>query len=106
MLSITSAQFIFLILDDKKNNLGSVSLSDSEDALLQSSIIGSISKLELHEDDCDGKGRKIEGDCGRIADSLQDNTICIPDKKVDSSDYCIVEKERETKDGWLVVIDQ
>ena len=87
-----------------------MSLSDSEDAsedaLLQSSIIGSISKLELHEDDCDGKERKIEGDCGRIADSLQDNTICVPGKTVDSSDYCIVEKERETKDGWLVVIDQ
>lgn len=92
--------------DDKKNILGSVSLSDSEDAMLQSSIIGSISKLELHEDDCDGKERKIEGDYGRIADSLQDNTICVPGKKVDSSDYCIVEKERETKDGWLVVIDQ
>lgn len=81
-------------------------MSDSEDTLLQSSIIGSISKLQLDENDCDGIGRKIEGDCGRMINSLQDDEICTPDKRVDSSDYCIVEKERETKDGWLVVIDQ
>lgn len=76
-------------------------LSDSDDMLLRS-IVGSVSKLELHED-FEGKQKKEECIRTKIVCSIQDDLFCNPEKK-DDSEYCILENERET-DGWLVVND-
>jgi len=69
--------------------------SDGDDVLMKSSVIGSISKLELHEE-------------FNMTDNLRDNLASDLEKKVDSSEYFMVkpDRDRETKDGWLVVIDQ
>ena len=77
------------------------SLSDSDD--IHSSVIGSISKLELHEDFNGKEHKKINSN---ITANLQDDLVSDLAKKVDSSEYCMVESDRETKDGWVVLIDQ
>ena len=79
------------------------SLSDSDD--IQSSVIGSISKLELHED-FNGKEHKKIGINSNMTANLQDDLVSDLAKKVDSSEYCMVESDMEAKDGWVVVIDQ
>lgn len=81
----------------KQNSVDS--LSDSDDMM-----IGSISKLELYEE-FNGKEQTKIGINSNIASNLQDDLVSDLEKKVDSSEYCMVEKDRETKDGWLVVID-
>lgn len=92
-----------MLIGGKNNSVDC--LSDSDDVLMQSSIIGSISKLELHEDYSGKEQKKVEIDA-KITDNLRDDLVSDLEKKVDSSEYCIVEADRETKDGWLVVIDQ
>eukprot|EP00574_Skeletonema_japonicum_P010980 CAMPEP_0201729516 /NCGR_PEP_ID=MMETSP0593-20130828/19339_1 /ASSEMBLY_ACC=CAM_ASM_000672 /TAXON_ID=267983 /ORGANISM="Skeletonema japonicum, Strain CCMP2506" /LENGTH=218 /DNA_ID=CAMNT_0048221873 /DNA_START=34 /DNA_END=690 /DNA_ORIENTATION=- len=86
---------------DKLNNVDS--LSDSDD--VQSSVIGSISKLELHDDYIEREQKKA-GINSNISDNLQGNLVSDLEKRIDSSEYFMVESDRETKDGWLVVIDQ
>ena len=62
--------------------------------------------MELHED-FNGKEHKKVGINSNITGNLQDDLVSDLAKKVDSSEYCMVESDRlETKDGWLVVIDQ
>ena len=78
-------------------------MSDSDE--IQSSVIGSISKLELHED-YNEKEHKTVGMNSNLIVNLQDDLVSDLAKKVDSSEYCMVESDMETKDGWLVVIDQ
>ncbi len=78
-------------------------MSDSDD--VQSSVIGSISKLELHDDYIEREQKKA-GINSNIADNLQGNLVSDLEKRIDSSEYFMVESDRETKDGWLVVIDQ
>jgi hypothetical protein len=95
--------FISMSIGSKKNNI--VFLSDSGDVLMQSSIIGSISKLEVYGDINAKEQKKVEMDA-KITDNLRDDLVSDLETKVDSSEYFIVEAERETNDGWLVVIDQ
>lgn len=90
--------FISMSIGSKKNNI--VFLSDSS-----SSIIGSISKLEVYGDINAKEQKKVEMDA-KITDNLRDDLVSDLETKVDSSEYFIVEAERETNDGWLVVIDQ
>ena len=88
-----------MLIGDRKESFDS--LSDSDDLLMQSSIIGHISKLELHE-----KEQNRVGFDAKTTDKLRYDLVSDLEKKVESSEYCIVEADRETKDGWLVVIDQ
>lgn len=82
------------------NNVDSLSDSDA-----QSSVVGSISKLELHDEYIEREQKKA-GINSNIDDNVKDNLVSDLEKKIDSSEYFMVESDRETKDGWLVVIDQ
>ena len=100
---------ISILIGDKQNIVDSLSdsNSDGDDVLMKSSIIGSISKLELHEE-FNAKEQKKAGINANMADNLRDSLASDLEKKVDSSEYFMVkpDRDRETKDGWLVVIDQ
>ena len=100
---------ISILIGDKQNIVDSLSdsNSDGDDVLMKSSVIGSISKLELHEE-FNAKEQKKASSNANMADNLRDNLASDLEKKVDSSEYFMVkpDRDRETKDGWLVVIDQ
>lgn len=99
-MNLTSLFYMPIQIGGKLNTVDSLSDSDG-----QSSVVGSISKLELHDEYIEREQKKA-GINSNLADNVQDNLISDLEKKIDSSEYFMVESDRETKDGWLVVIDQ
>ncbi len=99
-MNLTSLFTLSIQIGGKLNTVDSLSDSDG-----QSSVVGSISKLELHDEYIEREQKK-SGINSNAADNVQDNLISDLEKKIDSSEYFMVESDRETKDGWLVVIDQ
>lgn len=95
-------------IDIHDSNIDQSYAQENEDRTPHVSLVGSISTLQLFEEDSGDALKKLLSDLH--SESMNDMQIDdvgsrSENQKNEESEYCLIDNESETNDGWLVVCD-